>query len=166
MLLFPTARFRKRYGKSRRRGTPPPVALTLVSASYTSTGPQVTLTFDRAINIDELGPSQLLVSDAADTGFDLVGSSILSQPDAQSVSIGLTSIGPAEGPTRLNATDNTRIAAVNDGGTWAGVTDLPLHSHERDHSDNFAACGAVRCHDPRGDARGSAVHGWLAEAAS
>lgn len=112
--------------RRRRRIARAPVALTLVAATYTSTGPQVTLTFDRAINIDNLGPSQLLVSDAPDTGQDLVGSSILSQPNAQSVSIGLTPIGPASGPLLLQATDNTGIVAVNDGGTWAGVMDLPL----------------------------------------
>ena len=129
MIHLSTLPFRKRRG--RRRRTPPPAppapaALTLTAATYDPAGPTVTLSFDRAIDVAGLVASQVTVDDAGDTGFSYAGTAVASQPTPQSVVVALAPAGSPEGPTVLNATASTGIVADDDGGTWAGVTDLEL----------------------------------------
>ena len=117
-----------RVHRKRREGptpTPPPAALTLVSASYAE-GESVTLTFDRAVDAAGLDAPQVVVHDAAGSGFVMVGAGVASVPSPQSVVIALAPTDSAEGLTVLDATAATGIVAVDDGGTWAGATGLEL----------------------------------------
>ena len=108
---------------------PPPVALVLVSAAYqTFDDPFLTLTFDRAINIEAFEGSGMLVDDGQFrlTLFDALGGLTLEDP--QTLRIELTTVGPstAAGDVLLSAAANNGIVAVDDGGAWAGVANLAL----------------------------------------
>src|SRR5688500_7212522 len=131
MLLFPIARFRKRRGKTRRvpPAPPPPAALTLVSAVLESfeDDPRVRLTFGRAIDLTGFDPAMIFVEDPVGSAFAFVGAGVFDVPDAQSVVVALAVDGLATGAvTVLTASPDTGIVADDDGGTWAGVTALPL----------------------------------------
>ncbi|HEY8668094.1 MAG TPA: hypothetical protein VIL86_15710, partial [Tepidisphaeraceae bacterium] len=128
MLTIPAPFFRK--PRSRRGGasTPPPappgVALVLTTAEYHS-GMDVTLTFDRAIDISAFDPTQLTMVDHF-PGKTYSGDSI-SLMDVNVARIFLVETGPYAGLAyQLTASADTGIVAVDDGGTWAGVTDLNL----------------------------------------
>lgn len=119
----PTPRRRKRRGV----GSLPPVVvpLTLVSASY-EVGTSVTLTFDRAVVVDGSDPSQVVVDDGGQTGQQWLGAgATLDGPATVVVSLVEGSATPAFA-TLLNATAATGFVAADDGGTWAGVTELEL----------------------------------------
>lgn len=86
----------------------------------------VELTFDRAIDMNALDAAQITVDDGPFSGTLWVG-------------VGSTLIGPAtvrielgefdpssSAETSLTAGAGTGIVAVNDGGTWAGVSGLLL----------------------------------------
>src|SRR5215203_3799939 len=107
---------RPRVGRKRTRGAspptpPPPVALTLVAASYDS-DTSVTLVFDRAVNIAGLDASQLQIDDHDGTGFRYLGTGAGSLAGPETVVVALVNDGGAEdGPTRLNASATTGIVA-------------------------------------------------------
>jgi hypothetical protein len=116
--------FRRRRPRPRRKPPGAPAALTLVAATY-DPGTSVTLTFDRAVSAAALDASQISVYDAAGTGwfYSGTGAGVVA---GNSVTVTLLENEGAEGPTRVTATALTGIVAVDDGGTWAGVTDLEL----------------------------------------
>jgi hypothetical protein len=114
---------RRRVRRKRTRGASA-TALTLVAATY-DPGTSVTLTFDRAISAAALDASQISVYDAAGTGWYYNGTGA-GAVAGNSVTVTLLENESAEGPTRVSATALTGIVAVDDGGTWAGVTDLEL----------------------------------------
>jgi hypothetical protein len=122
--------FRKRRGvpKPARRNNPPVQALTLVSATYDSeVGPTLRLTFDRAIDIDELDGTQIIVEDNASLNlkFNATGGAVLETPTR--VALTMHEIDSSEGAGDiLDATANSGIVASDDGGTWAGVSDVEL----------------------------------------
>ena len=126
MLTPPPVKYpRRRRRRLRPRSSPPPAALTLASAIETEG--VLTLAFDRAIDIGALDGSQIIVDDGAITGtqWQAVGAATLIDP--ATVEIGLVEVGPWAGPDmRLSATAGTGIVAADDGGTWAGVSDLEL----------------------------------------
>ena len=129
MLLFPPSPFRKRRGQSKRTppAPPPPATLVLVEAAYDEVAQTIRLTFDRAIDIAGLDGAQIVLDDGAITGtrFEAVGAASLDGPAA--VVVGLLELGPSEDPgTLLSAGAGTGIVAVDDGGAWAGVTDVAL----------------------------------------
>jgi hypothetical protein len=135
MLLRPIPLiYRRRAGAVKRREgppgpPPPPVALTLVAAELTvdpENNAFVRLSFDRAIDVGGLVASQITVDDEPGAGWAYAGTGVSSIPDPQSIIIALVITVPASGDTRLNATSATGIVAVDDGGTWAGASDLPL----------------------------------------
>ena len=105
----------------------PPVALTLLEASFDEGGPSVRLGFDRAIDIGGLNGSAIIVDAGNVTGTRYVatGSATLDGPNA--VVIGLVATIPSGSPdTLLDATAGNGIVAIDDGGLWSGATDLVL----------------------------------------
>jgi len=123
--------FRRRPGRTTKKRAdapaPPAAALVLVEAAFDETAPTIRLTFDRAIDIDGLVGSQIVVDDGAMTGtrYEAVGEANLDGPDG--VFIQLLEVGPAQNAgTVLTASAGTGIVAVDDGGTWAGATDVAL----------------------------------------
>ncbi len=124
--------FRRRRSKppkpARPAPAPPPAALTLVAATYDAdTGPTLRLTFDRAIDIDALDGQQIVVDDNANLNlkFDATGAATLETPTR--VAIVLVEIEGATGEgITLDASTDSGIVAVDDGGAWAGVDDVAL----------------------------------------
>jgi hypothetical protein len=125
MIIVPLIPFRRRR-KAGPAPTTPPVALTLVSASFDPDGPEVYLTFDRAIDIAGLIVGAFAVADGPD-GHSLIGflAPILLAPNEVQVLMQIT--GAASGDdVLLTAGAASGIVAVDDGGTWAGVSGLAL----------------------------------------
>ena len=123
---------RRRVGRKRTliatsAPTPPPVALTLVAATYDELVPSVTLGFDRAINIAGLDGSNILVrdGDTAEMMWSATGAATLQT--ATSVQIVLE---PVEGDSTpgvvMIAGPTSGIVAVDDGGEWGGAAELGL----------------------------------------
>ncbi len=129
-MLKPTAppfRKRRKPAEKKRPAPAPAATLTLVEAAYDEVAQTIRLTFDRAIDIAGLDGTQIVVDDGAITGtrYEAVGTATLDGPAA--VVIGLLELGPSEDPgTLLSAGAGTGIVAVDDGGTWSGVTDVAL----------------------------------------
>jgi hypothetical protein len=120
--------YRRRAGKPRRVKTAGPVVvpLTLASATYSVLAQTLTLSFDRAIDIDAIDGSAISVEDQPNglkwnaTG----GATLLS---ATTVRLLLVEIDSATGSQVLmTATSANGIVAVDDGASWAGVSDLAL----------------------------------------
>ncbi len=128
MLTTPPVKYPRRLRQRlRTRPAPaaPPVALTLVAATYEA-GAAVTLTFDRAISIAGFDGSFVTVRDEAEAMlYDATGGAELIGPAV----VRLTLV-PVEGDSSvgvtLTASPDTGIVAVDDGGTWGGVSDLQL----------------------------------------
>ena len=134
MLLPSAPQFRRRRGRAKAQPgagptPPPPVALVLVSATYqTFDDPMLFLVFDRAIDIAGFEGSGILVDDGQFrlTLYDALGGLTLDDP--QTLRIELTTVGASTvaGEVLLSAAADNGIVAVDDGGTWAGVSDLEL----------------------------------------
>jgi hypothetical protein len=124
MLSTPPSKYKHR-GHPLRRGPGAPAALTLVAATY-GTGAWVRLTFDRAVDIAAISVAAITVNDdPSDEAY--VGSDVATLFAPQTVQVPLVIQHGASGPgTELSATNASGIVAVDDGGTWAGVTDLAL----------------------------------------
>jgi hypothetical protein len=103
--------------------TPPPLALTLLAATYDDVNLQLVLTFDRAVNIAAFDGSAILVGDATfnHTAYD--GTAAPPSLDAPGiVRIYLNPTGPFfSTEVDFTATGGTGIAAVDDGCTWPGT---------------------------------------------
>ena len=115
--------------RKRRAATAGPAALTLLEASFVYVGPggALTLVFDRAIDITSFVPSAITLEDPSGSGFAFAGTGVVDTPDAQTVVVEMGSTGTAEGTLDVvNATGATGIVAVDDGGTWSGVSGLGL----------------------------------------
>jgi hypothetical protein len=109
---------------------PPPGPLVLVAAEL-GADPfgeyLVTLTFDRAIDVAALDPSQVTLDDAAGAGWVYAGAAIDSRPDPRTLVLNMAATDvPATAENRLNATADTGIVAADDGAAWAGVAGVGL----------------------------------------
>ncbi len=111
--------------KRRAIGSPGPVALMLVAAEF-DPSVSVTLTFDRDIDITSLVASAVIVNDAPEAiAYRGDGPGTLLTP--RKVVIALVEDGGQGGPVvTLTAGAGNGIVADDDGGTWAGVTDVAL----------------------------------------
>ena len=114
----------------RARKTTPPApkqTLVLVSASYDDTIPMVFLTFDRAVDASVFVVGAVSVNDGSIAPGLYVGAGVPGIESPTVISVVLERLGdtPA-GPVTLSATALTGIVAVDDGGTWAGVSDVGL----------------------------------------
>jgi hypothetical protein len=124
MIIVPEIPFRFR--RPRRQQPQGAAPLELLSGVYVSAA-SVRLTFDRAINIAAISTGAIIVNDNDDVGekFEGQGAATLLAPET--VEIGLV---PAGGPSgtgiTLTASAANGIVAVDDGGTWVGVTDFAL----------------------------------------
>jgi hypothetical protein len=104
----------------------PAQPLALQSVEYFA-GESITLQFDRAIDVSHFDGSQVTIMDAGATQMTYLASNSTTQPDPTQVTLTLVAQGPYTGDTNLmDATALTGIVAVDDGGTWPGVTDYPI----------------------------------------
>jgi hypothetical protein len=115
----------------RRRRRPdrlnPPAALTLVQASYQPGVPSIRLAFDRAIDVSALAGTQIVIADGSINALRYDAQGDVTVINLSTIEIGLVDIESWAGPdVRLTASSASGIVAVDDGGTWAGVTDLLL----------------------------------------
>jgi hypothetical protein len=121
----PPAKYVHRKGKPKARKAP--AALTLISATYDASGPRAILTFDRAVDASGADAGQLRLYDGVTTLRNYVGQNVSDQPTPQSLRIALQELGAAgAGNVSLTVLDENGIVAVDDGGTWDGVTDVVL----------------------------------------
>jgi hypothetical protein len=105
---------------------PPPVPLTLISAVFDENEALLTLQFDRAVDISAFVGAAIGVKDGIFNMGQYQGLSA-SLIGPASVQITLDTVGSYfESNQLMSATPTTGIVAVDDGGTWPGVTDLPL----------------------------------------
>jgi hypothetical protein len=106
---------------------PPPLALTLVAATYDIETESVTLAFDRAVDASAYDPAAITVQDGVYAGGLFVGSGPASVINPTTIQVFLEQIGsPTVSDVELSATALTGIVATDDGGTWAGVTNVVL----------------------------------------
>ena len=105
----------------------PPV---LVAAELEfSGGPALRLTFERAIDVAGLEPSQVTVNDggAGGTGLAYEAGAVDDTPTPESVVLLLAEDGlAAPGATTMTAAGGAGIVAAAGGAAWAGVTGLAL----------------------------------------
>ena len=100
---------------------------TLVSATW-SVSTWVRLTFDRAVNIAGIDVSTVTIADNWTTDGFFGGDGAATMVDAQTVQVPLDYLhsSPGGSGVLLTVTDASGIVAVDDGGTFAGVTDFEV----------------------------------------
>ena len=128
MISPSVSKFRKAHRAPRPKRVPTPRAtLTLVSANYDDTVPLLSLVFDRAIDASAFVAAQVIVSDGSINMslYGGVGPAIVEAPERISVALERLGATPLA-PTTLTASAITGITAVDDGGSWAGVSDVGL----------------------------------------
>jgi hypothetical protein len=124
--LAPHRTHRKR--RTHSGAAPTPQELILETAAYEEGEENVILlTFDRAIDIAGLDGTQITVNDGVYVGSVFAATGAVTMPTPASVRIVMNPIGEAEvGSVTLSASATSGIAAVDDGGTWGGATNLEL----------------------------------------
>jgi hypothetical protein len=125
---FKTAK--RRVPRKRRApgATPPgPATLTLIAATYDTGTLTLSLTFDRAVNIDALDGAAITVDDPVfhEASYPGDGGAVLVTPDTVEIALGLP-LAPTGTVQTLTATAANGIVAVDDGGTWPGVVEVAL----------------------------------------
>ena len=105
----------------------PPATLTLVSAYYDENEAILTLAFDRAVDASGLSAAQIMVADGSFNAHTYAGSgaAVVVSPTTIQVTLAITGAAAA-GPVTMDASALTGLTAVDDGGTWAGVSELGL----------------------------------------
>jgi len=126
MIIVPLIPFRRRR-KAGGAVQAPPAALTLVSATYDIETESVILSFDRAVDVAAYDPAAITVQDGEFAAGLFVGSGPATVVNPTTIQVFLEQIGsPTVSDVELWATAGTGIVAVDDGGTWAGVTAVVL----------------------------------------
>jgi hypothetical protein len=102
------------------------VPLTLVAASFDAGTSALSLTFDRAVDFEGIVPAQFVVFDGGQD-VEWGGTATVWQTTVENVSIAMIENGEftGEGVT-LSVGAANGLVAVDDGGTWAGVSGLVL----------------------------------------
>ena len=99
----------------------------LVAATYDIETESVVLTFDRAVDASALDPAAIRVQDGLYAAGLFVGSGPATIVNPTTIQVFLEQIGsPTVSDVELWATAASGIVAVDDGGTWPGVTALVL----------------------------------------
>ena len=127
MLIIPPPKVRNPRGHIKWKAVSPPAGAPLVlqDAYYNNDG-YLTLRFDRAIDVSGVDGSAIVVNDMT-AGSLFNGTGGVSGLDDVMVIFTLVVIGSAtEAGIHLNASASSGIVAVDDGGTWAGVSELEL----------------------------------------
>ena len=122
-------RRKRRYRTRRPTATQaPPAALMLVAATLGEEDPVLlTLAFDRAINMADFDGSQVIVNDGDLVGKVYAATGPVTVLSPTTVTIVLVDVSEDYAPgVTLTASATTGIVAVDDGGTWSGVSDLVL----------------------------------------
>jgi hypothetical protein len=121
----------KRRVRRKRRGTPiapPVVGPVLVQAIYPVEGVvgAIDLVFDRAISIEGLDGTQIIVKDGLISG--MINNVAFGElRDAQTVRLFLQGLEDYSLPNQLlDATGDNGIASVDTGDAWAGASELGL----------------------------------------
>jgi hypothetical protein len=105
----------------------PPVALTLVAAAYNPAFPFIELEFDRAIDFSGMDGSKITVMDTASQHAKMAATSDVTVVNPKKIQVTMVNAGAMSGSgVKLTATAGSGIVAVDDGGTWDGVTDIAL----------------------------------------
>ena len=127
-ILVPPIPFLRRRRRVPSAAAPPtPAALVLAAAVYDKDAPFVDLAFDRAIDISALNSAVFVVDDDTFTGSRRVGFETPVLVAATTVRVPLNPIDGAMHPDiHLTTTGGTGIVAVDDGGTWGGVSGVFL----------------------------------------
>jgi hypothetical protein len=121
----PPTRYVRRKGKPTARKAP--AALTLIAATFDAAGPNVLMTFDRAVDAAGMDVGQVRVFDGVTALRNYVGQGVMTQQQPNSVRVSLQELGATgAGNVSLTVLDENGIVAVDDGGTWEGVADLAL----------------------------------------
>ena len=89
-------------------------------------GPFVTLTFGRAVSIAGFDGSQLSVEHQVNEVVYAASSATLLDPATVKVELFVDAACPAGPDVLLDAAAGNGIVAVDDGGTWAGASELEL----------------------------------------
>ena len=126
--MLSTPPSKKHRGHPVRRGQEsPPAALVLASATYDIETESVILSFDRAVNVTGFDPAAITVQDGEFAAGLFVGSGPATVVNPTTIQVFLEQIGsPTVPDVELTATAASGIVAVDDGGTWAGVTNVVL----------------------------------------
>ena len=106
---------------------PPPQTLVLMSAYYDENEAILTLAFDRAVDASGLAAAQITVTDGSFNSHTYAGSgpAAIVSPTTIQITLAITGAAAA-GPVTMDASAASGIVAVDDGGTWAGVSELGL----------------------------------------
>ena len=129
MLVPAPVPYRSRRGRIKRATAvrPPGVALTLVAAIYNENDGLLQLRFDRAINAAGLVGTAITVKDGSFDQCTWNGVSAVNIIDPQTIELTLIQGGSyVVDEVTLTAAAGNGIVAVNDGGTWAGATNVAL----------------------------------------
>jgi hypothetical protein len=129
MLIIPPSNYVKSSRRVKRaKGA---AALALVAAEYDATGPNVLMTFDRAVDAAGMDVGQVRVFDGVTAFRSFVGLGVMTQESPESVRVSLQELGATgAGNVSLTVLAENGIVAVDDGGTWDGVNDLALPFEE------------------------------------
>jgi hypothetical protein len=87
----------------------------------------LTLQFDRAVGVSDMDGTNIIVNDPVTKHQSYAAIGGVTAVNPTTVRIGLFEQAPVTGTqVTLDAAASSGIVAVDDGGTWAGVTDLEL----------------------------------------
>jgi len=104
-----------------------PAALELVSVTWDTEAGVLSLQFDRAIDISGLNADAIRLKDGVTTNSVLEPYPPVTVVDETTLTMGVLDIEPYAGSdVLLNVAADNGIVAVDDGGTFPGVTDLPV----------------------------------------
>ena len=126
MLIVPPPKFRKSRKLPEQQAVVPAGAPLVLQDAYYNNDGYLTLRFDRAIDVSGVDGSAIVVNDMT-AGSLFNGTGGASGLGDVMVIFTLVIIGSAsEAGIHLNASASSGIVAVDDGGTWAGVSELEL----------------------------------------
>ena len=124
MLTIPPTKFRRHRRPFKKHGR---AALTLVAAAFNADDLYLTLTFDRAINIAAIDAGQFQVFDGVFNFRSYVGDGTPTLQGPAIVRVNVTELGATgAGVVAMSAGAENGVVASDDGGTWAGATNLSL----------------------------------------
>jgi uncharacterized protein (DUF2141 family) len=124
MLVDSPAPYRPR---RRIRNAPTAPPLTLVSADYNESDATLTLQFDRAINSAGINTAAFTLHDGLYDNTTYHGASSVTVINPTTIQLSLIAVGSySVAVVTMDATPNSGIVAMNNGGTWPGATNLIL----------------------------------------